>query len=119
MIANVLTVIGFVFVGLVIGLSILLLIAALLDWLTVRRRRSAPTPTETMPLDMDEARVVLTNMLTQMSETMEVVNEAAAGYRANLEARGYSPTAAEVLAVEYHRSLVRMLFKVANQEEPS
>lgn len=37
----------------------------------------------------------------------EPMAEAAAGYRAKLEAAGFSPTAAEAMAVDFHRTLLQ------------
>lgn len=49
--------------------------------------------------------------LTQMGDYMAMLAEAAAGYRATLESKGFSPTAAEQCAVTYHSHLMALAFK--------
>lgn len=51
----------------------------------------------------------------EMSEMMQVVVEAAVGYRARCEANGFSPTAAEAMAMEYHGYLMRMMLAGARK----
>jgi hypothetical protein len=43
--------------------------------------------------------------LLEMSDLVKPVSEAVDGYKADLERRGYSPTAAEAMAMEFHRYL--------------
>ena len=44
----------------------------------------------------------LAEALLKMSEVLAPVMEAVDGYRAEAERRGYSPTAAEAMALEFH-----------------
>lgn len=44
----------------------------------------------------------IATMMDSMDQVLEVVN----GYRAKLEAAGYSPTAAEVMAMDFHRLIM-------------
>lgn len=43
--------------------------------------------------------------LADMAENFDQIIEATAGYRARCEAAGFSPTAAEQLALDFHRLL--------------
>ena len=41
-----------------------------------------------------------------LAEAFAPVIEATAGHRAQLEAAGFSPTAAELMSIDFHRSLM-------------
>jgi hypothetical protein len=45
-----------------------------------------------------------------IQETMATIAAACAGYRAQLEAAGFSPTAAEMMAMKYHDVLIASAF---------
>ena len=47
--------------------------------------------------------------LLAFSETMSCITDAVTGYRAQLEAAGFSPTASEVMATKYHDVLMASL----------
>jgi hypothetical protein len=47
--------------------------------------------------------------LLAISEMMAQVAEQAQGYRAGLEALGFSPTAAEVMAIEFHKTMLAIV----------
>ena len=51
----------------------------------------------------------LTQGLLQLNEIMSQVVEAAAGYRTQLETAGFSPVAAEEMAIEYHSQLIQLV----------
>ena len=48
-----------------------------------------------------------------IQETMATIAAACAGYRAQLEAAGFSPTASEVMAMKYHEILLNITFASA------
>lgn len=45
-------------------------------------------------------------LLMEVTDSMVAVLEAVTGYRAQCEAKGFSPTAAEAMAMDLHRSLM-------------
>lgn len=45
----------------------------------------------------------------EIADRMRIVNDAVQGQRADLEARGFSPSAAEVMAAEFYRALLTYL----------
>lgn len=51
--------------------------------------------------------------LATMAESLQTVLDAVDGHRAQLIERGYSPTAAEVGAMELHQGMIRMIFTPA------
>jgi hypothetical protein len=60
---------------------------------------------------MTTAKVMaLDEVLLQMRETTSSIAAASAGYRAQLEASGFSPTASEVMAMKYHDILLNAAF---------
>lgn len=65
-------------------------------------------PTEPNPA---EAMLVL-------ADSLGTLLEAAAGYRSKAEAAGFSPTAAEGMAVELHSHMLRAAFASAPSPEP-
>jgi hypothetical protein len=50
-----------------------------------------------------------------VQEAMVPIIAAVAGHRAQLEAAGFSPTAAEHMAVDFHRSLLATAFSGATR----
>lgn len=52
----------------------------------------------------------LSAALLELSALGVQLQEAAVGYRRQCEEQGFSPSAAEAMAVEYHTQLIRMLF---------
>jgi hypothetical protein len=46
-----------------------------------------------------------------LQELLGPMTDAVAGHRARLEASGFSPTAAEMMSIDFHRALVMMTFK--------
>ena len=50
-----------------------------------------------------------TNPWLAMADTMTSLIEACAGYKAKCEAAGFSPTAAEHMALEYHNMLITQM----------
>lgn len=56
---------------------------------------SGPSPTQQMA-----------QALLEFSALMQPVGEAVDGYRSDLERRGYSPTGAEAMAMNFHRLLI-------------
>jgi hypothetical protein len=46
-----------------------------------------------------------------MQETLKPITELCVGFRANLEAAGYSPTMAEQVAGALHVSLIQKIFE--------
>lgn len=48
----------------------------------------------------------LANGIAQLREILAPIDEAATGYRAHLEKQGWSPTAAETIALDFHRALM-------------
>lgn len=63
--------------------------------------------------DLDEASISLgadlANALLALSEGMAALAEAVDACRADALARGYSESAAEMMALEYHRFVMTML----------
>lgn len=59
---------------------------------------------------------LVSRALLELGESVAQVQEAVVGYRAQCEARGFSPTAAEAMALEYHSELMRLLFAGAGQK---
>lgn len=53
----------------------------------------------------------VTEGLLALSELMAPMGDAVDGYRADLERRGYSPTAAETMALDFHRYLLAALLQ--------
>lgn len=51
----------------------------------------------------------LATAMLEMTAMFEPIGEAVDGYRADLERRGYSPTAAETMALDFHRFLIAQL----------
>jgi hypothetical protein len=47
--------------------------------------------------------------LLSITEMMSIVADQVQGYRAGLEALGFSPTAAEVMAIEFHRTMLALV----------
>lgn len=69
---------------------------------------------------IDPAKVTaMAGALAQMSELMTTVIEATTGYRARCEAAGFSPAAAEAMAVEYHRSVMGIITHQARSKKTS
>jgi hypothetical protein len=59
----------------------------------------------------DEAQQpTLPEVFLAVMETVHQVREAVNGYRASLLADGYSPTAAEVMAMTLHEQMIRAVF---------
>jgi hypothetical protein len=54
---------------------------------------------------------MMRNALLEMSDNMAALLDAIDGYRKQLEERGYSPTASEQMAIEYHRHLLAAVFQ--------
>ena len=48
--------------------------------------------------------------LASVADTLSAMLDIVDGHRAQLTERGYSPTAAEVMATDVHRALVTMAF---------
>ena len=53
-----------------------------------------------------------TNALLGTVEAMANIVSMVAGYRAQLEEQGFSPTASEIMAADYHRALLGKQFEV-------
>lgn len=51
----------------------------------------------------------LATALLEMTSMFKPIGEAVDGYRADLENRGYSPTAAEAMAMEFHSYLMAQM----------
>lgn len=61
----------------------------------------------------DPAAQMVEALLQIGAAVLTPINEAVDGYRADLERRGYSPTAAETMSMEYHRLLFAHLLQNA------
>lgn len=59
-----------------------------------------------MTSDVDKMRLSMMTMI----EGLGAMTEAIVGFRAQLEAAGYSPTMAEMLAGELHRQMIISVF---------
>ena len=59
---------------------------------------------------MTPEQEVLAQGLITMQETMQLVLEATAGYRAECKSQGFCDTAAEQMSVDYHRHLLSLVF---------
>lgn len=57
----------------------------------------------------DAAAVKVATALATFGAAIEPVKEAVQGYRDDLIARGFSPTAAETMSMEYHRLLFQKM----------
>lgn len=55
------------------------------------------------PFDPDEVAHQLAQAVAQMREMLAPVDEATLGYRRQLEENGWSPEAAEEMALSFHR----------------
>ena len=51
-----------------------------------------------------------TESLMAVQEMMGQISDAVQGYRAKLEEAGFSPTASEVMAIDFHKGLINMIF---------
>ena len=51
----------------------------------------------------------MVDAMLELAEMMAPMGDAVDGYRADLERRGYSPTAAESMAMEFHHYLMAQL----------
>lgn len=60
----------------------------------------------------DKERHDLMNALLEMGQNLEPIIEVAEGQRKKMEERGWSPTAAESVALEMLLGMVRLSFKV-------
>lgn len=63
-----------------------------------------------MTEDQQRAIATMRAAMMDMIEGMNVFTDAVVGFRANLEAAGYSPTMAEQIAGELHRQLIVSTF---------
>lgn len=63
--------------------------------------------------EMEQMRADFVAAIAQLTENVKVLSEAVTGYRADLEAKGFSPTAAEAMSMEYHTYLMVMLANAA------
>ena len=57
-----------------------------------------------------------TEMFIQLMENLTPVKDTVDGYRADATQRGYSPTAAEAMALDLHRALIATIFKTQEQQ---
>jgi hypothetical protein len=53
---------------------------------------------------------VMATALTGIMATLHVVREAVQGYKTQLEADGWSPTMAEMMAAQLHSALIAKMF---------
>lgn len=63
--------------------------------------------------DWAKQLVAFAQGMMQLAEMTKTILDTTDGHRAECIARGYSPTAAEVMAMEVHNGLVRMVFTQA------
>lgn len=59
-----------------------------------------------MPFDFDEMANHLAEAIAGIKQVLAPIDEATIGYRKQLEEAGWSPTAAEHMALEFHRMLM-------------
>jgi hypothetical protein len=59
-----------------------------------------------VPFNPDQMMHQLAQGIAQLRELLAPIDEAAAGYRKHLEEEGWSPTIAEHMAFEFHRTLM-------------
>ena len=59
---------------------------------------------------MSGSKQGMSEALLLVADMMEGVIAATAGYRAQLETAGFSPTAAEAMAMSYHEALLSAAF---------
>jgi hypothetical protein len=64
--------------------------------------KPADQPTTFDPVKFSEGLLTIVDMMGQVAEQTK-------GYRATLEQMGFSPTAAEVMAIEFHKSMLRLV----------
>jgi hypothetical protein len=63
-------------------------------------------PEGSVPFDPDQMMHQLAEGIAQLREMLAPIDEAAVGYRKHLEEQGWSPTIAEHMAFEFHRTLM-------------
>jgi hypothetical protein len=63
-------------------------------------------PDDTAPFNADDMMHQLAQGIAQLRELLAPIDEAAAGYRKHMEEQGWSPTIAEHMAFEFHRTLM-------------
>lgn len=66
---------------------------------------------EPVPPLGDDVLSVVASVFANISQLMRVPLEATVGYRAQCEAAGFSPTAAEAMAEEFHGLAMKWLFE--------
>lgn len=59
---------------------------------------------------MSKEATDMTTALIGMNETFQPIIEAAGGFRANMEASGWSPAAAEAAALVYLKGMITLSF---------
>lgn len=62
-------------------------------------------------MSTDPGAAMVAALMSLSASIIEPLNEAVDGYRADLERRGYSPTACEAMAMDYHRLLFAQVMK--------
>lgn len=62
------------------------------------------------PLDMEKILTAFGNLAEMNGAVLDLV----IGYRRQCEERGFSPTAAEMMAMEYHRALLQQIWRQAS-----
>jgi len=65
-----------------------------------------PDTEQSEPLDTATMAHGVATAIAQMREVLAPIDEAVAGYRAQLEKEGWSPTVAEDMALSMHRALM-------------
>ena len=58
------------------------------------------------PFDVGQITHDFATAIAQMRDILAPIDEAVLGYRKQLEEEGWSPTAAETMALEFHRMLM-------------
>lgn len=61
--------------------------------------------------DPEKARTELANGLMEMVENLRPMLDAAEGVKADMERRGWSPTASETAALEVYLGVIRLAFR--------
>lgn len=69
------------------------------------------------PFDPAQMAHELAELIAGMQEGIRPLDEAAMGYRARLEAEGWAPAAAELMALEFHRGLMMRLFRPGGEQK--
>jgi hypothetical protein len=68
-----------------------------------------PEPENPLGFDPAELAHQIAQAVAQLREVLAPIDEAAAGYRKQLEEQGWSPTAAETMALSFHTMILAQI----------